>query len=646
MNRFEHRLSRTLSELALLMIVISVLVGCGEKKEPPRAIVEQASRPELPELSAEQKRIAQIVASEELILELSPKLKQLADHWNGKVDAFPTTIFEDDFSCAGLRPFELELNFDPDKPEFESLVKIHWPTSDEEPSSRSAEDLWRPFLNRYQIEDSGFGFLNGKFANDSVDSKVFFTETKFEGRFTERQSGGGAFGVKAKQRLTWFRQDSGAWQLGRWEQLSFDVVAANDKFFVDATTAAIPDKVTREIAQNNSHTKLLIETARAGNTGKRLRPPRLDYASFGDWASIYQYSAASVVDFDNDGRDDLYLSDRWGPSLLLRNEGNGKFKDVSHEVGLVIDELGSCALFADFDNDGDPDVLVCRVLEPCLYFENDEGFFRKDEDVCRRLKSVKFVVSGAVVDVNRDGLLDVYLSTYALGNQYQTDWIEKVVRKQDFLDTCLKVQAQHPYLDRAGPPNILLMNKGGRLRRVEIPDELKQWRTTFQSAWCDIDADGDHDLYVCNDFAKDAILRNDTPQGSFDIQFKDVSDEISPDGMMAYAMGASWGDFNNDGDLDLYVSNMYSKAGNRIVDQLELPDPRIGISAVGNFLYEKTGETFKQVAGTDDQDQRVSEVGWSFGGQFADFDNDGKLDIYVTSGNYTAPAELATKVDL
>ncbi len=160
MNRFEHRLSFNVKEFALLMILISVLIGCGEKKQPPRPIAEQAPRTALPELSAEQIRIAQIVASEELILSLSPTLKRLADHWNGKVDAFPTTTFADDFSCAGLRSFELDLNFDPQQSEFESLVKIHWPTSDDEPNSSSPEDLWKPFLNRYQVENSGFGFLN------------------------------------------------------------------------------------------------------------------------------------------------------------------------------------------------------------------------------------------------------------------------------------------------------------------------------------------------------------------------------------------------------------------------------------------------------------------------------------------------------
>ena len=194
--------------------------------------------------------------------------------------------------------------------------------------------------------------------------------------------------------------------------------------------------------------------------------------------------------------------------------------------------------------------------------------------------------------------------------------------------------------------NILLMNRGNRFEQAEISDELEQWRTTFQTVWNDIDGDGDEDLYVCNDFAPDAVLRNDTERGSFEIQFTDISSEVAPEGLMAFAMGASWGDFNNDGELELYVSNMYSKAGNRIVAQLDNPDPRIGISAVGNFLYAVKGDKFEQLAGMANDQQHVSEVGWSFGGQFADFDNDGYLDLYVPSGNYTAPKEVATQEDM
>ena len=92
---------------------------------------------------------------------------------------------------------------------------------------------------------------------------------------------------------------------------------------------------------------------------------------------------------------------------------------------------------------------------------------------------------------------------------------------------------------------------------------------------------------------------------------------------------------------------MYSKAGNRIFNQLGGRfDPRLRMSAQGNFLLENKGGKFEQVAGTGPENQHVSRVGWSFGGQMLDLNNDSKLDVYVPSGYFTAPKSADSKVDL
>ena len=111
-------------------------------------------------------------------------------------------------------------------------------------------------------------------------------------------------------------------------------------------------------------------------------------------------------------------------------------------------------------------------------------------------------------------------------------------------------------------------------------------------------------------------------------------------------MGASFGDFDADGDLDLYVSNMFSKAGRRIIKKLDSVDPRIEVAAAGCFLFVNSDGKFEQRAGSGDDQFHVNQVGWSYGGQWADFDNDGRLDLYVPTGFYTAPPEIDTEVDL
>ena len=82
------------------------------------------------------------------------------------------------------------------------------------------------------------------------------------------------------------------------------------------------------------------------------------------------------------------------------------------------------------------------------------------------------------------------------------------------------------------------------------------------------------------------------------------------------------------------------------IAQLDGVNPKIAAATRGNFLFQNTGGQFEQVAGTGKDSQQVSKVGWSFGGQFADFDNDGKLDLYVPSGFYTPPLEIQVPGDL
>jgi len=319
---------------------------------------------------------------------------------------------------------------------------------------------------------------------------------------------------------------------------------------------------------------------------------------------------------------------------------------VTAESGLQVGPHANCAIFADFDNDGDQDAFIGRSIIHSQYFVNESGTFRLTEPETDGQKLPRFVTSGSVADFNRDGLLDLYLSTYvAPSGSAPKDWISQLIPESDRQQMENSVE-QNPFIDRGGPANVLLMNKNGKLERCEIDDGLKQWRNSYQSSWHDWDNDGDADLFVCNDFAPDAFLRNDTDRGSSIPQFVDVTGELIDANVVGYSMGTSWGDCDNDGDMDLFVSGMYSKAGQRILQQLPQADRRLVNSATGNFLFRNDQGRFSQIAGDDKTASSVAAVGWSFGGQFADFDNDGWLDLYVPSGFYSAPSECRAEVDL
>ena len=147
--------------------------------------------------------------------------------------------------------------------------------------------------------------------------------------------------------------------------------------------------------------------------------------------------------------------------------------------------------------------------------------------------------------------------------------------------------------------------------------------------------DGDADLYLANDFSLNHLFRNEG-----DGQFADVT-EASATSDYGFGMGVSWRDYDNDGLLDLYVSNMYSRAGNRITASIDGLDSRMQKGALGNSLLRNRGFDFERSPG----EEAVARAGWSWGGQFADFDNDGREDLYVASGYYSAPEEVAIDRD-
>ena len=626
------RLSARLFCSCLLLIA----VGCGGTESPS----ETANVDKNPNLVDEAKsavdlQIESVNESEELLQSLAQEMSRVPK-WLSAPELVSPIPFAEEIEYSGIDRFDIRAALAVE----ESDLRNHcnWPLMIEaKPKLVDPATIWQPLTGKADLEDCQIGTLATRFVGDD-----FETDTKIEGRF--RIGNDLVVGLRGYQTLRWGKNESGEWKITGWKQKKLKLIGSQSPLFEEVTTRVIPDPETLSKVQNSSHVDLILTNTKID--GRQFKDTQYKYKHFNDWESAYQYPGVSVVDIDQDGLDDLFVTDRWQSGQLLRNLGDGTFEDVTASVGLDVKKLACCSLFADFDNDGDSDVFVGGTLEPSQYFENDQGKFRLDQSMTEEYEFVKFVVSGSVADINGDGCLDVYLSTYGLGTGDSTEWIGDSVRVKDQVKMRMKVERSHFFLDRAGAPNIVLLNKNGKLTRAEITDELAQWRNSYQTVWSDFDADGDQDLYLCNDFSPDRFLRNDTERGSFDLEFTDVSEKVVPGGTMGFGMGASWGDYNNDGLQDLYVSNMYSKAGNRIVAQVDNVDERVKVSARGNFLYQNMGEgKFKQVAGTEDGFQNVAQVGWSFGGQFGDFDNDGNLDLYVPSGFYTPPVEVRKEGD-
>ena len=631
-------------------------------------------------LNADRQTIREIVASEELILELTPRL--------GDLSRSALNLKLPDRSCHELfenqvitRDLDATAQPAPDGDASDGRMrKMVWPTQSQDREGELEQlQMWRSlFLQVDFFEHAKFYFIRGEFTGDDLDE--FDSDIGFKG--LARTSSGQWRSVKAKQHVLWRRQASNpesggedaekaTWRISRWRLESLETTDSGRILFAEILNHALPRDEDLLRARNSTHEQQVIEFYRKG--GNRIPTPYFAPIS----ANLKP--GLSVVDIDKDGWDDLYVTVRAGRNQLLRNRGDGTFEEIASDLGLDIRGDTTCAIFADFDNDGDTDAMLGRSLQRSLFLENVRGRFVRRRFVLGTDSMPYLVTSMSAADYNGDGLLDVYLSTYRpaafqditargrsdkSGNKSKPNkWLDEFLPEKQAREYRRRAESTgteiadetsdsdeiagadagryNDILNQVGPPNILLVNRGGG--RFEISPHGKQlhlWRNTLQATWSDFDEDGDPDLYVANDWAPDNLFRNDGAEGFVDITQAAGTTEFG------FAMGASWGDYDNDGRMDLYVSNMYSKAGRRITAQIAELKPDFARSVEGNYLYRGRGDSFDLVSGLKPPALTVAEAGWSWGGQFVDVDNDGYLDIYVLSGYFTAPKQFASQVDL
>ncbi len=619
---------RLLALSSLLTVFLLTSVSCqkgNEGREPvsaPKTEVEQS--------------VTGLIASEDLILDLTPQLRQIAS-WieQRKVgSAFELPVLSDLVSVRGLAATDAETLFGRRENYPEFLEKANWPI--EEEASPAAAFPWRALdVFGVQWETLKFGVLSGGFEAEDV----YLIHSKVEGRGRSSDS---VWGIKGHQDFQ-FERKNGTWKLTKWLQGDLFLERAAQPLFREVLSEVISDPETLQEIQRSHKDEIIVRSSRKG--GKITLPVPL-VADWEELPSNHVFPSVAVVDYNGDGLDDLFLTSRWAATQMLEQQPDGSYIDVAEKIGLREEYMVNCALFLDIDNDGDKDAILGRPMEPAKYLLNESGVFKNVTKTHSDLGKQYFVCGISAADINRDGLLDVYLSSYPALNKASQRFQDVFLGDEEREIYDEKRKTMNRWLDLPGSANVLLMNRGGgRLERVPYDDDLSQWRRSFQSVWADFDSDGDDDLYICNDFSPDALLRNDTPAGAEKPVFVNVTDTAITNRGIGFGMGASFGDFDQDGDLDLYVSNMYSKAGRRIADKLGRVDERIDVATKGSFLYVNEDGEFEQRAGEGEGQFKVHQVGWSFGGQFSDFNNDGKLDLYVPSGYYTAPTEIATEVD-
>jgi hypothetical protein len=315
-------------------------------------------------------------------------------------------------------------------------------------------------------------------------------------------------------------------------------------------------------------------------------------------------------DFDGDGRPDLFttsLDPDLGASLYV-NRGDGRFDDRSEAAGLAAQGLAVNAEQADFDNDGDLDVVLLRggwedPLRLSLLRNDGRGVF-EDITASAGLAGPIASHSAAWGDYDRDGLLDLFVCGEFLDRNVDGLFVPKTAASDpDARNHCR-----------------LYKNLGdGTFRDVAAEAGVLNERFAKGAVWGDYDDDGDLDLYVSNMGGPNRLYQN---QG--DGTFRDVAPDLGLTGPTRGFACWFW-DYDNDGRLDLFASSYMPGLSYFAAEQLGRPHGAVEPSR----LYRNLGEAgFRDVTVEAGLDRVLMPMGANFG----DVDGDGYLDFYVGTG--------------
>jgi hypothetical protein len=340
-------------------------------------------------------------------------------------------------------------------------------------------------------------------------------------------------------------------------------------------------------------------------------------------------------------------------------------------VRAMLDRFGTPGLaVGDVNGDGRDDIYLCQEpgLPNRLFIQNEDG---TADEVAEEwgVDWIDGARSALLLDLDNDGDQDLVVAVYGaivvarnmegsgfeIAEAFPTSGSTASLASADYdgdglldLYVCAYVQnddgsalgaagERFVYHDaKNGAPNSLFRNNGN-LKFIDVTEasglDENNHRWSFAASWEDFDNDGDQDLYVANDYGRNNLYRNDGGR------FTDIATAAGVEDS-ASGMSASWGDYDQDGLMDLYVSNMFSAAGNRVVTQEQFRKGgdeelrgRFLRFARGNTLFRNRGdgrfEDTSVVAG-------VTLGRWAWGSNFLDFNNDSRQDLVVANGYLTS----------
>lgn len=314
---------------------------------------------------------------------------------------------------------------------------------------------------------------------------------------------------------------------------------------------------------------------------------------------------ACVLDYNKDGFEDIYITGGMNDDVLYKNNGNGTFTNVFEQSGLTLTKkyVTQGVSGADVNRDGFVDLFVTTItgrekksIIPreinLLFLNNGNGSFRDATKEYGLDQLFSFSTGGSFGDFNADGWPDIYVGNYF--NEYEG--------KLSVINDNTVVGA-----NQIAKGYLLLNEKGATFRDVYAEYGLDYRGFGFGAVFTDFDNDGDQDLFVNHDFGykrtPDMLLQNRYPKKSF----HDVAKEKGMD-LKINSMGTAVGDYNNDGLMDYYMTNI-------------------------RFNYFMVNQGMEKGFVNKAKELGVDFFAISWGANFADFDHDGDVDLFVSNGD-------------